>query len=261
MVKGLGKGKFFSGKQRKKVMAIIRGGGDAEEETFKSDEQRKGFFGKVQQVKDSDTRSEHAKAIDDAKQAKKVHPFTEKGIKKWRREPSKSDLKYVDTPRILKELKEIKKKRQTIKKVIKKETEVIKREDRQIKEKVRESRQVVKAHPKRRKTPEFRKMTGVEKLNLYKIADKHGVDRDLVDFEAYIDPTLNYYENRDTLEKHISKISAREEMEDKSEEYDHRFNEYIGELKYRAEITEDPEEKKDIMDQYRALRGLEPVPA
>jgi hypothetical protein len=237
-------------KQRKAVMAKLSGDGEGEDkDTFDSDAQRKGFFGKVKQVKDSDNRSDHAKAVDAALTAKKVHPFTEKGIKKWKRNPEQTDLKYVDTPVIVKRAKktkkEIKKVRVEVEKVEEKEKAVIH------KAKIRKIRREHKR----------KKLTGVEIENLKKLADKRGIERDLVDFDAIIDPTLNYHENKDMIEDYLKGVSKKKfSLTDELSKLESQFKSYINELEYRAKNAKDKAERIEIKNQIFALTGQEPEP-
>lgn len=215
-------------------------------DNFKSSKQRKGFFGKVEKVKRSDRRSQHAKDVDRGIKADKVYPFTERGIKQWKRNPAHADLQYVDTPVIVRRAKKAKKR------VKQKRIEVtrVERKDREIKRRVR-VRKI-----RRRKAGKRRKLTGIEIENLKKLADVRGISRDLVDWDALIDKTLNYHENKAIIEDYLQGV-GKKTMNYKAE-IDRAVGElriYLSELKWRLGNTADKVKKRALSLEIKALES------
>lgn len=76
---------------------------------------------------------------------------------------------------------------------------------------------------------------------MYKIADRHGVARDLIDFNAYIDPTLTFNENKQIIEEQVrllaryQTLSVKEQQMSKDlKRYDEQLKAYITELEWRS---------------------------
>ncbi len=229
-------------KRTKKARDFVKGKGQ-----FKSDAQRQGFFGKVDQVKRSDRRSKRAKAQDARLKAKKVHPFNKKGIKKWRRSPNTSDLKYVDTPTIVRRAK-----------VAKTRAKIAKREAKRAKEKRVEVEIIVKRklriRRKRRKPIKRKKLTGVEIEQLKRLADNVGVPRDEFDFTALIDRDLTFHENKANLEPLVRLQARTIKFEDETERFEGELKSYISELEIRLDNAETLGERAELVGQIKALK-------
>jgi hypothetical protein len=98
---------------------------------------------------------------------------------------------------------------------------------------------------KRRRSVEREKLSGIEIQNLHNLSDKYGIERDLVDWESYIDPSLSYNENKQLIEEHLKSIGGRKELDKRMEELKSEEQAYIGELKWRAD-SGDVEADKEL---------------
>lgn len=175
-----------------KVKSIYEGKSSGEAyTTYKDQYKRPESFG--------DRRSAHARRVDMATKAEIVLEPTKANITLWKKHKDIYDLKGYDTPTI---------KTRTSALV----TEILR----------------IKTSPKpKHKHIEGTRMSGVELENLYKIADKFSVARDIVDWHSLIDRKLDYHENYTQLEKFISQMGIKSE--------DQLIQQY---KYYRQELTE-----------------------
>lgn len=250
----------LKGIEEKEVTSMVQSSRVKKEKAggnFDSAKQRRKFFGKVKGVKDSDTRSDRAKAQDSRITAKKVYPFSEKGIRAWRRNPNGTDLKYVDTPAIIKEAKRVVKKKAEAKVKAKRARKQKEEVEKVVKR--RRMKRVKRAKSKKQRAPARKKLTGIEIENLKRIADKNGVARDQFDFTALIDKSLNFQENKANLEPLIRLQGRTIEFEDESERYDGELKIFISELEVRLEDAETSGERTELrgqIDSLKETRGL-----
>lgn len=98
-------------------------------------------------------------------------------------------------------------------------------------------------------------MTGLEVENLKRIADRSNVSRDLVDWDAHIDRTLTYHENKRRISEIVASVSAPSSRVFSS--YDRmasnaQFQAYIETLQWKAGAG-DVHAMKELA-KYRAMR-------
>lgn len=99
-----------------------------------------------------------------------------------------------------------------------------------------------------------RKLTGIERMNLIKLADKYGVNRDVVDFEALIDESLTYDENRRILKKKVKVLSRKSNMDYEPERINADQIAHLEELSFRASAGDRGALRE--FDYYKKLWGL-----
>ena len=107
----------------------------------------------------------------------------------------------------------------------------------------------------RMKISEKQKINWIEKLK--PLAKKYNVAEDLIDWNAIIDSTLSYGENKKKIEEHIKnnfqfemeKKQAEEEMSE-FERVQHEEEEKRTKLQLEKEIKEIKEEKSSILEGY-----------
>jgi hypothetical protein len=190
--------------------------------------------------------------------AKRIVPKSLGGLKEWKKLKNRMDIRGYDTPKLIKKIKVKRKKLQKIRKQKREITKkVIKREIRKVRPKkivkpeiviVKKPKKIKFRKPKR--YIERKKLSGVEIKNLKKLANKYGVEQDLIDWEAIIDRTETYDENKTRVEKLLRKISVRKDMDKRSireieSELQSDYERHLDELKWRAEQG-DPRAKHEL---------------
>jgi hypothetical protein len=187
-------------------------------------------------------RSKWAQKTDERIKAKNPLPLTKKNIDKWANTPAHMDLKGIDTGSIIRKVKVIRQRGITKtqeKKAVTKKIESITRK--------------VKVRKSLHKYPTLHKLTGIELENLYKIADKFNVEKDLIDFKAYIDKTLDYHENKQILTEYISNIGIKAEIEEDIGALEGQYRNYVNELKWRAENLTNSVERSWAVQELKAM--------
>lgn len=96
-----------------------------------------------------------------------------------------------------------------------------------------------------RKVIERKRLTGVEIENIKRIADKHGIARDLFDWKAHIDRTLSYRENVTQITSKIGSISTpRSEVAVRN--IKGNVEKRINELNFAISCEENGEKKREL---------------
>lgn len=66
---------------------------------------------------------------------------------------------------------------------------------------------------------------GLQIYNLKRFLKKHGIDEDLIDLEALIDPTLSYPENKEIVANYIKNMIENKEYDE--EKYDDKYIQHL----------------------------------
>ena len=86
---------------------------------------------------------------------------------------------------------------------------------------------------------------GLQIYNLKRFLKKHGIDEDLIDLEALIDPTLSYPENKEIVANHIKNMVENKEYD--AEKYDDEYIQHL--LNVARELHEERSEQAQEQDE------------